>query len=82
MHDVTRSDSGSLNVLSGPLLVTPCETARILGVKRRTLANWRATGRNADLPFVKIGRTVMYRAEDIHRFVEGRVVGSPVKKLA
>ena len=53
-------------------LVSPDPTARILGVKPGTLAVWRSVGRY-DLPFVKVGRKVMYRPADIEAFIERRL---------
>jgi predicted site-specific integrase-resolvase len=46
-------------------------TASILGVSEGTLSVWRSTGRY-DLPYVKCGRCVRYRMEDIQAFIERR----------
>lgn len=54
-------------------LLTPKETADILGVSEGTLAVWRCTGRN-NIDFVKIGRKVMYHPEDIKSFIERKTV--------
>jgi hypothetical protein len=51
--------------------LSPAETANILGVTKGTLAVWRCTKRYY-LPFVRIGRKVFYRAEDVSAFVESR----------
>ncbi|MGD9662785.1 MAG: helix-turn-helix domain-containing protein [Porticoccaceae bacterium] len=53
-------------------LLTPQKTAEELGVTTGTLAVWRSTGRYK-LPFVKVGRKVMYRVEDIQSFVQSRI---------
>ncbi len=50
-------------------LLTPRETANILGVAVDTLTIWRCT-RRVVLPFVKFGRSVRYKPEDVARFVE------------
>lgn len=50
-------------------LLTPKKAAEILGVAIGTLAVWRCTARYP-LPFVKIGRRVMYRAQDVNDFIE------------
>jgi excisionase family DNA binding protein len=55
-------------------LLTPEQAAGILGVTAGTLNVWRAT-RRYPLPFVKIGRKVMYRTDDLERFVASRTVG-------
>ena len=58
-----------------PSLLTPEQAAGILGVTAGTLNVWCAT-RRYPLPFVKVGRKVMYRDQDISRFVESRTVGA------
>lgn len=50
-------------------LWTPDETAAVLGVAVGTLSQWRAT-RRVVLPFVKVGRCVRYRPQDVLAFVE------------
>jgi len=50
-------------------LLTPKKAAETLGVAIGTLAVWRCTARYP-LPFVKIGRRVMYREQDINDFIE------------
>jgi hypothetical protein len=51
------------------LLMSPDETSATLGVKKETLAIWRIQGKN--LPFVKIGRSIMYKTADIMNFIDG-----------
>jgi len=50
-------------------LLSPQTTADFLGIKAQTLATWRCVGRY-DLPFVRVGRKIRYRREDIEAFVE------------
>jgi predicted site-specific integrase-resolvase len=50
-------------------LLTPKKAAETLGVAIGTLAVWRCTARYP-LAFVKIGRRVMYREQDINDFIE------------
>jgi predicted site-specific integrase-resolvase len=52
-------------------LLPPESAANYLRVKEGTLAVWRGTG-CYKLPFVKVGRRVMYRIEDLDRFLEER----------
>lgn len=52
-------------------LLTPETAAKYLGIKPETLAVWRSTGRY-NLPFVKVGRWVRYREEDVLAFIESR----------
>ncbi|HTN32266.1 MAG TPA: helix-turn-helix domain-containing protein [Pseudomonas sp.] len=53
-------------------LWTPQQAAQALGVSARTLAAWRSTGRQ-DLPFVKVGRLVRYRALDVADWLQSRL---------
>jgi excisionase family DNA binding protein len=55
-------------------LMTPAEVAEYLGVSKETLNVWRCTKRY-NLPYVKTGRLVRYRAEDVANFVTSRLQG-------
>ena len=57
-------------------LVSPAQAAEILGTTEGTLAVWRCN-RRYNLPYVKVGKSVMYRACDIEAFIASRTV-SPV----
>lgn len=70
-HKNPASESSLLNLLK------PEITANILGVDVKTLAVWRCTKRYP-LPWVRVGRNVMYRPEDVQAFIESRTV-SPVE---
>lgn len=53
----------------------PKDAARYLGVKDQTLRAWRCNGR-VKIPFIKIGRKVIYRLADLDAFIErNRVAG-------
>lgn len=52
-------------------LWTPQQAAHALGVSARTLATWRSTGRH-NLPFVKVGRLVRYRLQDVADWLQSR----------
>ena len=54
-------------------LLTPSETAEVLGVQADTLAVWR-TRKRYDLPYVKVGRSVRYRAKDVAEFIERQTI--------
>jgi len=54
-------------------LIDRREAAELLGVKTQTLASWASTGRHG-LPYLKFGRSVRYRLNDIHRWLEERGV--------
>tara|TARA_R110002072_G_scaffold289309_1_gene456273 strand:+ start:1183 stop:1383 length:201 start_codon:yes stop_codon:yes gene_type:complete len=55
-------------------LMTPAEVAEYLGVSKETLNVWRCT-KSYNLPYVKTGRLVRYRAEDVTNFVTSRLQG-------
>ncbi|MEJ5087161.1 helix-turn-helix domain-containing protein [Brucella pseudogrignonensis] len=50
-------------------LLTSEQAATILGLRAKTLANWRVQGIEK-LPFRKIGGAVRYQHEDVRKFVE------------
>lgn len=50
------------------------EAAEFLGVKPQTLAAW-ACNKRVLLPYVKIGRRVVYRRQDLDAFCAANVVG-------
>ena len=47
------------------------EAALHIGVAPKTLANWRSAGRGPR--FSRLGRAIVYRVEDLDRFVEERL---------
>ncbi len=54
-------------------LLTEAQAAGKLGVTAGTLSVWRAT-RRYSLRYIKIGRKVRYRPQDIEAFIESRSV--------
>lgn len=54
-------------------LFSPVEAAEYLGIKAQTLAVWRCTARHS-LPYVKVGRRVMYRSSDLAAWAQSRTV--------
>lgn len=66
-----------------PGLLTPDQTAQRLNMASQTLANWRATGRYADqLPWLKLGGAVRYRAEDVERVRQEGIKSDPTNSAA
>jgi hypothetical protein len=53
------------------VLLAPAQTAELLHTTPGVLAVWRSKKRYA-LRFVKVGRKIFYRAEDIQNFIEAR----------
>jgi excisionase family DNA binding protein len=54
--------------------MTPEEVAEYLGISSETLNVWRCTKRY-NLPYIKAGRLVRYRVEDVETFVASRLQG-------
>ena len=52
-------------------LLTAAQVGEMLGVTPQTLAVWRSTGRYS-LRYVKSGRLVRYREEDVIAFINSR----------
>ena len=48
--------------------------AQYLGIKPNTLAIWASTKRH-EIPYIKVGRSVRYRIEDLNAFVLKQTVG-------
>ncbi|SIT08820.1 helix-turn-helix domain-containing protein [Paracoccus saliphilus] len=55
-------------------LMTPDQVAAYLGVSVETLNVWRCTKRY-NLPYIKAGRLVRYRREDVDAFITDRMQG-------
>lgn len=55
-------------------LKTRPSAAHFLNVKTQTLAVWACTKRYP-LPYIKVGRRVMYRQSDLDAFIESNLVG-------
>jgi hypothetical protein len=49
--------------------------AKIINVAPQTLAQWRVN-RRVDIPFVRVGRRVMYRRADLEAFITANVCAS------
>lgn len=50
-------------------LLKEADVCQILGLKDQTLRAWRSK-RAPNLPYVKLGRSVRYRKEDVLLFIE------------
>ncbi len=57
-----------------PALLDDKQASIALGLKPTTLCIWRSTGRY-NLPFLKVGRLVKYRANDLAEFLARRTAG-------
>lgn len=57
-------------------LLTPVEVCDLLKVKPRTLEDWRLRRSGPELPFVRLGRTVRYRSDDVQHLIDSNVIGA------
>ena len=53
-------------------LMNEKEVSSFLGIKAQTLSVWRM--RKEKIPFVRIGRRIAYRKEDVERFLKVNTV--------
>lgn len=58
---------------SPPVLIKPRKVADLLGLSEDTLTIWRCTKRY-DLPYVRVGKSIMYDLRDVVSFIERRKV--------
>jgi predicted DNA-binding transcriptional regulator AlpA len=56
-------------------LLKPEAVSKLLGVSQQTLAIWRCNKRYA-LKYVKVGRYVRYRYQDVMDFISDRTIDS------
>lgn len=59
-----------------PKLLSRKEAASMLGLQPQTLAKWHSTKRYT-LPYIRVGRLVKYKVEDIEAFVIQNSFNSP-----
>lgn len=52
--------------------ITTAQLAEMTGLSVRALEDDRATGQLGGIPFVKFGRAVRYRIDDVERWSESR----------
>lgn len=63
-----------------PQLSSPIQVKNYTGIPTNTLAFWRYEG--SHLPFVKMGRLIRYRRQDVLDFVSGNVFNSTAEAKA
>lgn len=61
-------------------LLTPQDVATLLQVSVETLNVWRCTKRY-NLPYIKAGRLVRYRAEDVGAFIASNLQEFPAHHI-
>jgi excisionase family DNA binding protein len=63
------------------VLLTASEAAALLNIQPSTLAAWRVRG-YPQLPFVRVGRCIRYRRQDLEAFIEGHLADVTDSELA
>ncbi len=78
-----RSSSSSVNPprTHPEHLLSRQEAAAYIGVQPNTLATWACTQRY-DLPYVKVGRNVRYRKQDLDAFIQRNLHGISLEVIA
>ena len=77
---IKRSTESTSTGIDLPPLATPLQVQNFIGVPVNTLAYWRFEG--SHLPFVKMGRLIRYRRQDVLDFVENNVFNSTAEAHA
>lgn len=54
----------------GRRYLRPADAAKLLGLAPQTLARWRVEG--GKIPFIRIGRAILYALDDLQAFLEAR----------
>ena len=62
-----------------PLMTTKQVSVRT-NIPEQTLDNWRCTRRVKGLPYVRIGRAIRYRHEDVEAFIQAGVCNGPERE--
>jgi excisionase family DNA binding protein len=60
--------------MQSPML-TQREVAALLGIRPRTIEDWRSRKTGPELPYVRLGRAVRYRREDVERLIAANTKG-------
>lgn len=69
-----QQDPQQMRSERGVSLLETTAAAEYLGVAPRTLTVWRCTKRYM-IPYIKVGRLVRYRRDDLDLWLESRTVG-------
>lgn len=71
MKSIRIEEAGTVKTRSREILLTEEETASLLNLSKRTLQAWR--GRGCGPRFIKVGRSIRYRSENVQEFVNENV---------
>ncbi|MFW5453531.1 helix-turn-helix transcriptional regulator [Thioalkalivibrio sulfidiphilus] len=74
MNDTAQHHPTDSDRVTFPRLMTPAEVQQLLGKSKAWLDRSRLEGNGP--PYVKIGRTVRYRADDVAAWLNGNVRAS------
>ena len=69
-------NTGSTEALTHGYLYTTDEISEILNISKSSICNSRSRKSETMIPYVKIGRSVRYCANDIDNFLRGKRIGS------
>jgi len=61
------------NILEDRQYLTPEQLSDMLNISLSTIEKWRFNG-NVKIPFIKLGRIIRYRVDDVHQFLEDNIV--------
>jgi excisionase family DNA binding protein len=76
-HPLTHLKEMFKEITAPEQLLTRKEVAEILQLSPHTLTLWAATGKN--LPFIKCGRYVRYKPQDVRDYIERNRHGVAIK---
>ncbi|MCP8615194.1 helix-turn-helix domain-containing protein [Bifidobacterium asteroides] len=82
-NDKAQEETGQITgsaITDLPILASPNQVSEYTGVPVNTLAYWRFEG--SHIPFVKMGRLIRYRKQDILNFINGNVYTSTAEAKA
>jgi hypothetical protein len=60
--------------LNDDLIIDTPEAAELLCTPEKSLIKWRSTGEH-NIPYLKIGRNVRYRTQDLRKWIEAHIQG-------
>lgn len=60
--------------LNDDLIIDTSEAAELLCTPEKSLIKWRSTGEH-NIPYLKIGRNVRYRTQDLRKWIEAHIQG-------
>lgn len=78
--ELTPRETKAVAIRDLPNLASPNQVSEYTGIPTNTLAFWRFEGTH--LPFVKMGRLIRYRREDVLTFINENLFNSTAEAKA